>query len=605
MISEVRHAMVTPQIEGFEIIREIGRGGMGTVYTARQVALDRLVAVKVLSIKDATHREESLVRFRREAELMAKVHHPNILMVFDFGTVDGQPYLVTEHVDSGDLRQYMKPGYPMPNAQARTILRSIGTALDCLHQHGILHRDLKPENILMRGEGYPVVGDFGIAVFRGFANLLTKSGQSLGTLGYIAPEQQYRLAVDERADQYSLAALAYELLTGQLPLGIFPLPSRLNPQLNPEVDDVLRRALQDDPADRYPKVREFVDELDRSLSTGRSPRISPWVSRILTVIVLSGLMVLIGAASFWFASRFVPTLEFPSTDRPKARVSDAFETGDVFQNSCGMNLVLIRRGHFEMGSPESDTDADPTEKPQVPVEIDHDFLIGQKEVKVGLFRVFVEETGYVTLAEQLGGQVWDEEEGERFVLGVDWRNPGLSSQLTDDHPVVQVCLADAEAFCDWLSEREGIHYRLLTEQELEYATRAGTNSRWSFGDDPSQADDYACCYKEGIQGPDPVGSKAPNGWGLYDLHGNVQEWCSNVFRPLPNQDPANPKAGRNKVVRGGCWRWGITDARSASRFDVHPTHRSATIGFRICQPNPEVAGKALTKMARGRDASSD
>src|SRR5262249_13163271 len=138
-------------------------------------------------------------------------------------------------------------------------------ALSYLHEHAILHRDLKPENILMDKEGTPKVTDFGLAVLDTDAGALSRLEQAMGTLGYVAPEQQYRLGVDERTDQYSMAALLYELLTGHQPLGIVKPPSQHNPALTDEIDAVLLRGLEEDPEDRYPSVRTFGEALDRSL----------------------------------------------------------------------------------------------------------------------------------------------------------------------------------------------------------------------------------------------------------------------------------------------------------------------------------------------------
>jgi hypothetical protein len=248
---------------------------MGEVFAARQNALGRLVAVKYLSLGGGFASQESLDRFRREAELMARVSHPNILSVYDFGAVEGRPYLVMEYVEGGDLQRRMTPGEPISVREVRAIVGPVCEALACLHRQGILHRDLKPENILMHEETNPKVADFGIAVLRARVGSLTQTGLGLGTVGYVAPEQQYCLKVDERADQYSLAAIAYELLTGERALGIFKPPSHHNPRLDARVDAVIMRALQEDPEDRYPTVREFGAAFDEALEGNARRRRRP------------------------------------------------------------------------------------------------------------------------------------------------------------------------------------------------------------------------------------------------------------------------------------------------------------------------------------------
>lgn len=266
------------EVDDYEILERIGRGGMGEVFVARQVRLKRLVAIKFLLEEDGADSKSDLIRFRREAELMAKVSHPNVLSIFDFGDIDGRPYLVMEYVEGGDLRRQMTPGRPMSQQKVRSVVMPVGEALDYLHRYGIIHRDLKPENILLHDGNNPRVTDFGVAVLRAGSGAITRPTQGVGTLGYVAPEQQYRLKVDERADQYSLAALAYEMLTGQLPLGVFKAPSALNPLLSPAVDATIMRALQENPKSRFPTIREFTAALDQSLApeTRRRPPYATW-----------------------------------------------------------------------------------------------------------------------------------------------------------------------------------------------------------------------------------------------------------------------------------------------------------------------------------------
>jgi serine/threonine protein kinase len=294
------HGVEAPTVPGCEILRPLKEGGMGKVYLARQEALNRLVCVKVLSIPDGEDAAIWRSRFHREAELLARVSHPHILPIFEFGTTvgSGLPFLVTEYVEGGDLRQIMTPGQPLPTGRARAILGQVGDALIYLHSRRILHRDLKPENVLMTDDGQIKVGDLGIAVERDEAGVLTRSDRGLGTVGYISPEQQYALGVDERTDQYSLAALSYELLTGRRPLGLFPPPSRWNPLLPRGLDAAILRGLSEEPKDRFSSVREFVAAVDLGLSA------SPWRARRLPLAVAATFIVLSSAAGLaWVLGR--------------------------------------------------------------------------------------------------------------------------------------------------------------------------------------------------------------------------------------------------------------------------------------------------------------
>jgi serine/threonine protein kinase len=289
-----------PTIQGYEVLQVLGGGGTGIAYLARQLALNRLVCVKVMTISHDEDTELSRARFVREAQLLASVSHPNILSVFDFGvTADsGLQFLVTEYIEKGDLRRRLTVGAPLPVDQARSILGQVGTAIDYLHGQGIIHRDLKPENILMYTDSHAKVGDFGIAVMPESVGLLTRSVRGLGTVGYVSPEQQYGLKVDERSDQYSLAALSYELLTGRRALGLFPPPSQVNRRLRREVDVVVLKALREEPAERYPAVQEFMRALDKALScsAGNGQRAALVFTGLLSLgLSAAGAVVLLGS----------------------------------------------------------------------------------------------------------------------------------------------------------------------------------------------------------------------------------------------------------------------------------------------------------------------
>jgi formylglycine-generating enzyme required for sulfatase activity len=476
-------------IPGYEILRPIGRGGMGDVFLARQLSLGRLVALKLLSISPGTDAAERSARFRREAELMARVHHPNIVSVHDFGSVDGRPYLVMEYVEGGDLRRQMVPGRAMPVHQVRPLVSPVTQALACLHAHGILHRDLKPENILMHHEVTPMLSDFGLAVLDSDAGVLTQADQALGTLGYVAPEQQYRLGVDERTDQYSMAALLYELLTGHRPLGILKPPSRLNPALGPDVDAVLLRALQEDPDDRYPTVQEFGETLERALSLPATrPRLRPTRAGLVAAVSVAGavgLWVMLGRPFFMWGDpvghgngqgvRAPRTIApDPAPGRPPSPVVTPGPAADApparLTNSLGMSLGLAPPGRFVMGASRSDDLAGDHERPEHPVRISRPFYMGVTEVTVGQFRDFVVATGYRTEAETTGrGGVVHNPKKKVMVHDpqCDWRSPGLPRPQGDDEPVVQVSWNDAMAFFRWLSDLEHRTNRLPTEDERQ------------------------------------------------------------------------------------------------------------------------------------------
>jgi tRNA A-37 threonylcarbamoyl transferase component Bud32 len=240
-------AAVAAAFPQFEILELIGIGGMGVVYKARQPKLDRVVALKLLPQSPGAD-PAFAERFHREARCLARLTHPHIVSVFDFGESGGFCYLLMEFVDGVNLRQAMQAGRFSP-AQALAIVPDICSALQYAHEQGVLHRDIKPENILLDAQGRVKIADFGIAKLvgdpgdSGTGLTLTQSGARLGTPHYMAPEQIEKPSdVDHRADIYSLGVVFYELLTGELPLGRFAAPSAKTP-LDARVDEIVMRAL--------------------------------------------------------------------------------------------------------------------------------------------------------------------------------------------------------------------------------------------------------------------------------------------------------------------------------------------------------------------------
>lgn len=572
-------------VPGYQIIQPIGHGGMGRVFLARQLSLGRLVAIKLLTLTVGAGSAEQVARFRRESEIMARVNHPNIVSVFDSGEVGGQPYLAMEYVEKGDLRQFMPPGRPMRGDQAIALLAPITRALAHLHSLGILHRDLKPENILMASESTPKVSDFGIALQDDSIGPLTGLGEWRGTIGYVAPEQQYRLKVDERADQYSLAALSYEMLTGQKPVGRFKPPSQLNTSLRREVDAVLSKGLQEDPDDRYSTILGFGDALQSAL--GPSDKIRRITLKRTTLYLGSLVLFGLGAYALWSV---IGAQVGAKPAEVKARSAPPAVKPSSFQNALGMQFVLIPSGEFFMGSNIADPAAEPGELPEHRVKITTPFYLSAHEVTMGQFQAFVRDKHYKTEAERdgLGGYIYDfAKKTVTHNTNYNWRNPGYPHPSEND-PVVQVSWNDAVAFCEWLGDQDDRAYRLPTEAEWEYSCRAGSPARWSSGDELEALDKEAWIFANADSRPHPVGLKRANAFGLFDMHGNAWEWCLDHFGPYATReavDPTGPDAGEYRVLRGGAWDWEqVEKSRSASRLDSRPTFRFFTYGFRVCLP---------------------
>lgn len=270
---------VAAHFPDLEIIELIGAGGMGAVFRARQSNLDREVALKILShdlVEDPTFVE----RFNREGRLLARLGHPNIVAVYDTGTAGPYAYLLMEYVDGVNLRQAMQTGGFSP-AEALILVEEICAALKFAHGEGILHRDIKPENILIDSRGQVKIADFGIAKLIGQEDgediTLTLEGSVLGSLQYMAPEQiETPGDVDQRADIYSLGVVLYEMLTGELPLGRFALPSE-KAAIDTRIDEIVLRTLEREREARFQSAEEVRTEVEAfagQTSSERSPRAS-------------------------------------------------------------------------------------------------------------------------------------------------------------------------------------------------------------------------------------------------------------------------------------------------------------------------------------------
>jgi serine/threonine protein kinase/capsular polysaccharide biosynthesis protein len=265
-------AKLFPQLEVLEFI---GKGGMGAVYKARQPSLDRLVALKILPPAAASD-PGFAERFNREARALARLNHPNIVAVHDFGKAGTLHYLVMEYVDGGNLRQIECAGRLTPD-QALAIVPQICEALQFAHNEGIVHRDIKPENILMDKKGRVKITDFGIAKMLGGTTeetRLTGVRDIVGTPHYMAPEQiEKPQSVDHRADIYSLGVVFYEMLTGELPLGKFVAPSR-KVLVDVRLDEVVLQALEKEPGLRYQQASQVKTAVE-TISKSEGPRPKP------------------------------------------------------------------------------------------------------------------------------------------------------------------------------------------------------------------------------------------------------------------------------------------------------------------------------------------
>jgi WD40 repeat protein/serine/threonine protein kinase/tetratricopeptide (TPR) repeat protein len=314
-----------PAVPGYEVLGELGRGGMGVVYRARQVRLGRTVALKVL-LAGAHAGEQDLARFRAEAEAVARLQHPNVVQIHEVGEEGGRPYLALEYVEGGSLADKLK-GTPLPAREAAGLVETLARAVHAAHERGVVHRDLKPANVLLTSDGTPKVVDFGLAKRLDGATLHTQTGAVLGTPDFMAPEQAEGMPAGPAADVHALGAILYVMLTGRPPFvaenALDTLlrvrldepvpPSVLQPKTPRDLATVCLKCLRKDPARRYASALALADDLRRFLegrpilakSVGvwerglKLVKRRPLVSSLVALLVLVGLVGVAGISWQW------------------------------------------------------------------------------------------------------------------------------------------------------------------------------------------------------------------------------------------------------------------------------------------------------------------
>ena len=611
----------------YQLTQKIGYGGMGAVYAAMDLTLERRVAIKELR-REYTQDELLQKRFEREAKAVAQLSHPHIVTVHDYFDEDETRFIVMEYLEGGTLLDRMSsaPGGRLEVPFVLEVGRQALLGLEAAHEKGLVHRDIKPGNLLFDAKGTVKLADFGVVRSKrdDERTALTNAGGHPGTLVYMSPEQIDGAELEGRSDVYGLVAVMYECLAGvryfERP-GLrrteralmdaicdwppVPLRERV-PYVAEDVEELIMRGLSKAVEER-PTARQLAEAI---LGVQSAPRLRPSIEvpregpgRRTT----RGFRPVDsarydphaetrarpheagppGEAGF-VAEEEADTRVRPATERVVVRVGGEERTARVRvepptpanlerREKDGAQMVRIPAGAFRMGAPDQASD----ERPAREVELDA-FSIDRVPVTVGRYRRFleaIEREGppIIPLIRRL------------FPGGKDHRPSAWGSDEyravcpTEDHPVVYVDWFDAYSYALWVGGR------LPTEAEWERAARGPDDARtYPWGEDP--VDDALAVFGRKTYGPEPVGARplGASPEGVLDLAGNVWEWCLDRYDPrayelLPHKNPllqVSTAPDLKGVKRGGSWTNAPHSLRASKRGFELLTTRAANLGFR-------------------------
>lgn len=562
----------------YEVESLLGYGGMGEVYKAHHKNLKRPVALKVMR---STRQNDPIAQehFLREIETAGQLDHPNLVRAYDAWEQDGFIFLAQELLDGDSIRSLSKSGKMTGCHEIFDILFAVCHGLKELHHRGFIHRDIHPSNIMKLRDGTIKLIDYGLAVPSEIDRAETTQA---GTIGYMAPEQSLSgAAIDRRCDIYSLGCVLRFLLR-HLPTTSDARELDLREQLRSAAVTMT----QPIPEERPSAIEDVLqllgnmrksDEIDETIKRKRIPN---------RMISFTFILITMGLITW----RFLPINGKPESVLRQTNITEVPSTS--MRISLGLKMVDIPAGRYTMGGIPGDSQNRLNELPQRSIDIKKPFRISAYEITIAQFRKFVTAAGYKSEAEKSGEGGWLPnrrssyfKRDPRFI----WSSPGYT--VNDDFPVTMVSYNDAIAFCDWLSQYEGKTYRLPTEIEWEYCCRAGTTGSYPFPQ--NQKDEYVWWLESvGDQlAPRPVGKLKSNAWGLYDMPGNVREWCLDWYSEKAYQQDANlfpegPPADELRAVRGGCYMDLDAFSRSSHRGYLIPTAVVANQGFRIVEVLP-------------------
>ena len=615
----------------YRIVRSLGQGGFGITYLAIQSGLERKVAVKEFFMKDFCWRDSATrqvmlsteghrelvsryhAKFLKEARRTAQFVHPHIVRIIDVFQENYTAYYVMEFAGRGSLQDKVEREGALPEAEATRYILQVASALDYVHRQKVNHLDVKPGNIMLNDQDEAVLIDFGLAkqyeASTGGQTSTTPIGYSHG----YAPSEQYRdggvSKFSPETDIYSLGATFFFLLTGQRPPSAsdviedgVPVDVLKSKRVSPRAIAAICRAMKERRKDRYRQVRDFMEALGGAapfvsksvspvdtveslqangttlpISEGkpqvelhgaqkqdplwqrlRADLLSQWSSRkvrvsvaVALVVVLGILLVLSRFLSGGIISSAMLDTDTLLMDSAAVEPNAVYANGVLTVDDVTYQMIKVKGGTFMMGATAEMQYPENDEKPAHQVTLDS-YSIGETEVTQALWQA---------------------------VMG---NNP--SHFEGDNLPVENVSWKDCQSFVGRLNGLTGQHFRLPTEAEWEYAARGGSSSHRTQFSGSSDLSEVAWYDENSDDKTHPVKSKKANRLGIYDMAGNVWEWCSDRYDSYSDNEQTNPvgaTSGSNRVRRGGSWGSHIRRCHSSCRNHCAPGYRDSYIGLRL------------------------
>ncbi len=678
---EMRQAQEPRTIAGFRIIKPIGQGGMGTVYLANQVSLNREVALKLMSPQIATN-PDAVERFLREARVAAAVNHPNVISIIDVGHAEGQVYMALELVTGGDAAQLtQRLGGTLPETRALELLVDCARGLQALYEARLVHRDLKPSNIFITKDGAAKLGDLGLARSENGDDRLTVTGHLVGTPAFMSPEQASgEDTIDIRSDIYSLGATLFALITGRQPfIGNSPVavaakaltqpapdPRSIVPTLSAQISNIVLRAMAKAPQDRFQTPQELREALQDALGqtphtniilapktatisrptdaarggtaalkrvttrqwrAPRQRRIQPtWVVLALTIVICGILVTTFMGRDGKRLSAETRVVAADTGTPPAAPVAPPHAVPPAIpappQNPSPAPpppqpvAVISNIGNLASPPPGIAPARVPWATTQGSDAFGHWAIITIKGASQRLRWIppgkcvigtpphlpgRIEVEAEVVVEFTLGIWMADTECTQAFHAAIG----GIehSQKAGPNLPVTNITLSEAMRCTNAISKALPGNplARLPSRAEWERSCRAGSTTAFTSGDDPASLKGLANVFdvdrgkaytlrplhsfSDGFADVAPVASLQPNRWGLFDMHGNVGEYCLGTFSLLKDKQ-RDPMIGEQEpqvgFIKGGSFDSGsMASLRCSSLPHIGTESRSENIGFRF------------------------